>query len=456
VARKHLTKSRIEYLKSYKLNCINNKLCWVCVRPNTNGLQKCDKCREKHRNKYNKKICIVCNKPAFNKFCSKKCQSIVKTKTIECLNCKAKTRNKKYCNTICFNLYRTLAKKPKTKISKEEHSRRTSIGLREKWANDRFYRSTMIIRLNEILKSNKRRETMAYARQNQPKISSIQKTLYSMLDDLGVKYTPEAKIGPYTFDCLIQRDNKPTLLIECQGDYWHSLDKVIKKDAKKCSYITNLPNYELKYLWEHEFGCKDKIIETIRYWLNINSEILNFNKSDVIIKQCLAEQYKLLLSKYHYLPNAGRGGIAYGAFKGDELIAVCIFSPLIRQNTPDDKDSTRELSRLCINPKYNIKNFASWFISKCIKKLNKKYTKIISYCDTTFNHNGAVYKACNFKFVSTIKPDYWYVSNDGWMMHKKTLYNKAVNMSMSESEFAIKNGYKKTYGLNKLKYEYTR
>jgi len=304
------------------------------------------------------------------------------------------------------------------------------------------------------------------------RVSSIQTTLYSILDDLGVKYYREytdelpdqqCQIGPYTFDCVVPRDGKPDLLIECHGDYWHTKPDIITRDKQKASYIANnFPGqYELKYIWEHEFLNLNKIQELMKYWLNISqTELVDFPLSDLVVKDCSASDYKLLLSKYHYLPNAGRGGIAYGAYLDEELIAVCIFSPLARQNIriPDGYTSKecRELSRLCIHPKYQKKNLASWFVSRCIKRLNPQYKYIISYCDTTFNHNGATYKACNFILDSEVAPDYWYISVDGWAMHKRTLYGHAVKMKMKEREYAELNSYRKVWGKKKLRFIYVR
>jgi len=330
----------------------------------------------------------------------------------------------------------------------KKHSDKFSKLSKERWKNPAF------------------RNKMMVALENMPRVSSIQKSLYSILDDLNIEYYREyndkendeqCKIGPYSFDCVVPVENK-TLLIECQGDYWHNTKPHIINDKQKCTYVgNNFPNHEIKYLWEHEFKCKDKIVELIKYWTGKTEfELVDYSFSDVEVRECPAKDYKTLLSKYHYLPNAGRGGIAYGAYLNDELIAVCIFSPLGRQNLPWDKKSTRELSRLCVHPRYQKKNLASWFVSRCIKMLNKKYKTIISYCDTTFNHDGAIYKACNFKFDGEVKPDYWYVTKDGWIMHKKTLYDHAVKMSMKEKEFAEQNGYKRIYGKNKLRFVFNR
>lgn len=353
--------------------------------------------------------------------------------------------------------------KMKEIFKSDEYRNKLSAAMIQKWS-DPTYRKKM----DEVYSSPEFKKRMAEINANMPKVSSIQKQLYSTLEDLDIEFyrehldkddDPETVIGPYHFDCVIPRIDQKTLLIECQGDYWHSTERSVIRDKQKSSYIeNNFPGqYELKYLWEHEFKCKDKIIELIKYWLGItNLELINFNFSKVKIKKCQAKDYKLLLSKYHYLPNAGRGGTAYGAYLDNELVAVCVFSPLGRQNLPWDKKTTRELSRLCIHPRYQKRNFASWFVSRCIKSLDTRYKTIISYCDTTFNHDGATYKACNFQLDGEVIPDYWYVSGDGWVMHKKTLYNHAVTMGMSEKDYAESNGYIKTYGKKKLRFIFQR
>ena len=302
-----------------------------------------------------------------------------------------------------------------------------------------------------------------------PKVSSLDKLFYSILDDLNIKYyreyndqpdDPQCQIGPYNFDCVIPRKGKPSLLVEIQGDYWHSLHRSMINDRTKATYIAqNFSNqYELKYLWEHEFKCKDKIIELVKYWVGITKhELIDFQFKDVIIKECAAKDYRLLLAKYHYLPNAGRGGKAFGAYLNRQLIAVCVFSPPIRQNIRTGGiafSDVKELSRLCIHPRYQKKNFASWFISHCLKRSNHQMT--IAYCDTTFNHEGIIYEATNFKLDGIVKADYWYVDNRGWVMHKKTLYEHARKMKMKEREFAEKYNYQKVWGREKKRFIFLR
>ena len=81
---------------------------------------------------------------------------------------------------------------------------------------------------------------------------------------------------------------------------------------------------------------------------------------------------------------------------------------------------------------------------------------ITAYSDTTFDHDGIIYKATNFELISTVRPDYWYRKPDGWVMHKRTLYGKAKSLKMTESEYAHKYGYYKVWGKEKLKFALKR
>lgn len=310
---------------------------------------------------------------------------------------------------------------------------------------------------------------MAEVRANMPKVSKPQELFYSILDDLGALYyrewndkedDPECKIGPYSFDCVIPTDGK-LIAVDINGDYWHSLPKCISSDRAKATYIHKYfsDSYELKYVWEHELLNKDKVVESIKYWLNINHDKVDFDFSNIVIRPAKADEYKPLLSKYHYLPNAGRGGKPFGAFLNDELIAVCVFSPPVRQNIDlrgYDWYQVVELSRMCIHPKYQKKNFASWFVSRCMKRLDDKIKLIVAYSDTTFNHDGAMYKALNFVQDRVVPRDYWYSSRDGWVMHKRTLYGQAKSLRITEAEFARRFGYVKVWGREKLRFVYER
>jgi len=79
---------------------------------------------------------------------------------------------------------------------------------------------------------------------------------------------------------------------------------------------------------------------------------------------------------------------------------------------------------------------------------------LVSFADTTFNHVGTIYKASNWRLDGEVAPDYWYKDNDGYMCHKKTLWNKASKMCMTESEYCAKYGFVKIRGEKKFRYIY--
>lgn len=326
-------------------------------------------------------------------------------------------------------------------------------------------------RVREWWRDDSNRELMAKHFANMPKVSRLAEKLYAYLDELGIKYfreyndkqdDAECIIGPYNFDCVIPRKGDRTLLIECQG-YYHYSDKARSKDMSKATYISKYFNdqYELKEIWDHEFDCKDKVIESIKYWTKqYELELKQFEFSEIDIRVADKQEAIELLGKFHYLHGVGRGGACIGGYLDDKLIALAVFSPLVRQNIHqslgyDKALHIKELSRLCIHPRYQKKNLASWFLSRAIKAYSKNDSKcmcIVSYSDTTYGHSGTVYKALGFAHDHTVSPDYWYISDSKWIMHKKSLYNHAVAHKMKESDYAKAYGYTKIYGKEKLRY----
>ncbi len=291
---------------------------------------------------------------------------------------------------------------------------------------------------------------MAKARASTNKISSIQLKLYSILDDLGVSYEKEYVIGPFTFDCKINN-----ILIECNGNYWHSLPKTMSNDELKSKYINKYhPDYKLRVLWEHEFNNADRVKDLLKYWIYGTVSEIEFDIKSVTINSVESKNLKEFFGAYHYLSHCPRGGIAFDGTINNQTIIGVLFSSLIRQNLPYDTSTTMELSRLCVHPSFHKKNLCSWFVSRAIKKLPPHIKHIISYCDTTFNHTGAIYKSLNFKLDHVVRPDYWYINKEGWAIHKKTVYNRAIKNNITESEYASIHELNKIYGKEKYCFRY--
>lgn len=279
------------------------------------------------------------------------------------------------------------------------------------------------------------------------KPSSLEVQFANILNDYKIAYKQQVNIGPYIFDFELN-DN---ILIEIQGDYWHTLKRTIIKDKSKATYIEKyFSNYKLLYLWEHEFYELNKIRNFVESLIN-KPVVVDFDFNDLIFDDNVDyNEAKSLIEKYHYKGSLNRSGMISGVRLNNKLIAVSVFA------NPTRNVDGGELIRFVIDPKYQMKNLGSWLLSRASKIALKKWDKLFTFADPNFNHSGTLYLASNWEFVGEIKSDYWYTSDNGWIMHKKTLWNRAKNLCKTEKEYAEFFGYRKVWGLPKKKYEYKR
>lgn len=310
------------------------------------------------------------------------------------------------------------------------------------------------------------RERCALARSKVPKRSSLQARLSSLLLDAGLyqsdelssgSFIEEFVLGPWAFDFAV-RANNHKILIECQGEYWHSLPAAAARDKAKATYVERYyPEFQLKQIWEHEFGSPERIKHLISYWLGLNeSELRRFEFKQIKIDTLKADTIRPFLGLYHYLGNIGRSGHYVGAYLGDKLVAVASFALPVRKESAErlglDYRSILELSRFCIHPNYQVKNFASWFLARAIKLVPGDIEMLIAFSDETYGHSGTIYKAAGWKHDGIIPKDYWYIDSDKFAYHKKTVYNRAVKMKMKEREYAESHGLRKVWGKQKHRY----
>lgn len=337
-----------------------------------------------------------------------------------------------------------------------------SESLKKKWQNNEYKNKMKRMfseRSKKLWKNEEYRTKIIKSIEScKGKTSNIEIILGSILNDLNIKYVPQKSVGFFSFDFFLSDYN---ILIECNGDYWHSLDQAIRNDKAKSNYIiNNFSEYKLHYIWEHEFKCKDRIIELIKYWTGTKLDVVDFDFKDLIIKDVELKDARLFVDKYHYSGTIGNSTYRYGCYYNNILIALCSFGNITRNESATrlgvNSYEILELTRLCIHPKYQKKNLASWFISRCVNEIMKlnKYKCLISFADTTYNHDGTIYKASNWKNDGVVPPSYWYVDKDGYVMHKKTLWDHAKKMSITENEYAEKYNYTKIAGKEKIRYVY--
>lgn len=413
---------------------------------------------------------LLNTKPKWNEKVPVKCPICKQVKFVNLNNHLQKI--KLYPNYRCVNCARQHEQS-------QEFRQKVGKSIRNCWA-DKKYRNKKIKNaivqwqdpikreaLLKALRSDDFKAKIAKLNNLMPKISSQQEIVYSILEDFNIKFDKEYKIGYYAFDCHVAPQLgiklKEPLLIEIQGDYWHSLPKSEQRDKSKSTYLkTYFPNYNLKYLWEHEFDNKDRITDLLKYWLGISqSKLKAFDFKCIEERIVDYKEAELFISKYHYAGRIGRSGINLGYYVNNILIAVIIYISPTRQETATKQGlaykEMLELSRLAIHPQYQMNNLASHLISRSINyiKINNQHIKsLVSFADLTHNHSGVIYKASNWVLDGEVQPDYWYKDESGYVCHKKTLWNKANKFGLTEGEYCAKHNYVKIWGEKKLRYIY--
>ena len=134
------------------------------------------------------------------------------------------------------------------------------------------------------------------------------------------------------------------------------------------------------------------------------------------------ETYDWLLLK-HYAKRIPSISFAFGLFEDNVLEGVVTFgkppsSSLCRGVCGNhNSEYVYELNRLCLQS--NKPNQASYLVANAMKQLPQP-TIVVSYADTSVNHTGYIYQACNFIYTGmSDKRTEWREKNSN--RHSKTL-----------------------------------
>ena len=410
---------------------------------------------------------------AWNK---EKCQEhAIKMKEI-CNTDEYKSNHSKIMTVICADpKYRKLQSEILTKIKNcPEEKLKQSIRAKELWqdpeyikhslaaakikCNDPEYKKKLSVRSKEMWQNPEFCRRMAIIRSNIPRsLTQPHLKVCEILKSLNIEYKVEYPLGPWVYDIFIPSHS---ILIEVQGEYWHNLPRALRNDKAKSTYIQKyFPQYKLNYILEHECIEIGRVEAKLKYWLGLDRiEQIEYDLDNVKIDQVDKKIADIFLYNWHY-QHVVTYGMNIGGYLGDQLICLAKFTPSTRNEIATKlgykTNEVLELSRLCVHPKYQKHNLLSWFLARCekqIRLIRPDIKCLVSFADSTFNHTGAVYKASNWTLVDTIPPDYFYVSQDGFVMHKKTLWNRSSKNNMSESEYAEKYGYSKVWGKEKYKF----
>jgi len=300
------------------------------------------------------------------------------------------------------------------------------------------------------------------------KPSSAQLCLAKYLDEAGVPHT-----SGWIYDGVFNRKPRHFELdeylpdhrtfIEVQGEHWHGLDRrhwryqrvraKLWADLMKFMCLRrDYPDYRIVYLAKHQIDNGEwynKLFPAIRTTGARHTEC-NFVSNDVAVPE--------FIITHHYLHTV-RPGRAYGLYHCDKLVAGAVVSSPSRQSIRlSNKRVPAELSRLvAVNAPHNS---LSWFLSRIIKFERRAglVAGLISFADQSpvrkGEHSGAVYRAANFRHVGMTEPSYFYVDKATEPIHKKTVYNRAKKIGLTEREFVLVNGLYKLPEWPKHRFEF--
>jgi len=182
--------------------------------------------------------------------------------------------------------------------------------------------------------------------------------------------------------------------------------------------------------------------------LNSNTAItdpteFNFKDSKISITNSIPDMVTFL-QKWHYSGYGRSGSIHIVCHINGEIAAVAKFASAIRQEVVTSLGlkygSVLELDRFCINPKYQKKNFGSFFLaasSKIVKSVRTDLTALVSFADPAQGHQGTIYRASNWtEAPGRLRNDYQYQDVDGKIIHKKTIFDSAKVRGLKELQYA--------------------
>lgn len=154
-----------------------------------------------------------------------------------------------------------------------------------------------------------------------------------------------------------------------------------------------------------------------------------------------------LLNK-HYAKRIPSISYCFGLFKDSLLIGVCSYGRPIAHTLIKNalsgyyQNNFLELNRLVVEDNLK-KNVLSYFVSQTLKMLPKPKV-IVSYADTSMNHNGYIYQATNFIYTGLSLKFKDYMVKGFEHKHSATIFD-----SVGRSD---KNGHLSKVELLKRKY----
>ena len=176
------------------------------------------------------------------------------------------------------------------------------------------------------------------------------------------------------------------------------------------------------------------------------------------VKLCDRRDIKDFIETWHYSKNINglKSNYCFKLLDNNKLIGAMMYGQIAMANVWKKYVKAEidliELRRLCCIDD-TPKNTESYFIGFTLRwlKKNTEIKTVISYADETYNHQGTIYKASNFKHLGMTKKGKVIFFNNK-LYHDKTIrtkYNGKIKPYAQRIKNALDNGeayYKDTLG----------
>jgi hypothetical protein len=285
-------------------------------------------------------------------------------------------------------------------------------------------------------------------------ISKGETEVYEYIKSLGILDIEQSKyLGGIEIDIY---SDEYKVGIEYNGLYWHS-----ELNGRDKTYHIHKTEYceskgiKLIHIFEDEWRDKQDIVK---------SRLKNlFNKSGnrLYARNCEIREIETkvkseFLKKYHIQGN-DKSKVKLGAFYKDELVSVCTFSDKRISLGSRSENGVYELNRFCSIFDTTIIGILPKFLAYL--KNNSNVTKVITYADRRYSSKNNVYESVGFNYVSTTKPNYFYMKDYSERKHRfNYTKGKFVQMGgdkkLTEWENAVNMGFDRIWDCGSYKYEY--
>ena len=166
-------------------------------------------------------------------------------------------------------------------------------------------------------------------------------------------------------------------------------------------------------------GRYNRKLEQVHSYDKRKKEIMGVKEKYSVQSIKPSETYDWLKNK-HYAKRIPSISYAFGLYENTILQGVCTFGEPPVSNW-ETEFKILELNRLCIH-ETNEKNKLSYFISHCLKLINKSVL-IVSFADPNQNHHGYIYQATNWIYTGVGS------NTISWYLEGKEYHNRHMNKS---------------------------